>query len=107
MLWQTMPPFMSEPVKRRARGNKDEVVVGKPSIIVNYMTNMGRVDTAHQYLVRLCPLEDSEMVVKIILLGYEGCNNRWIHPLSVGRDGVVGIATHYGLDSLGIESRCG
>jgi hypothetical protein len=98
-----MPTFMSEPVKSRARGNKDEVVE-KPNIIVNYMTNMGRVYTVHQYSVRLCPLVDSEMVVKIILLGYEGCNNKWIHPLSVGRDSAVNIATHYGLDSLGIES---
>jgi len=66
---------MSEPVERRVTGNKDEVVVEKPSEIVNYMTNMARVDIAHQYSGRLCVLEDSEMVVKIILLGYEGCNN--------------------------------
>jgi hypothetical protein len=84
---------MSEPVERRARGNKDEFVVEKLSVIVNYMTNMGRVDTAHQYSVRFCPLEDSEMVVKIILLGCEGCNNKWVHPLSVGWDSVVGIVT--------------
>jgi len=79
----------------------------KPSIIVNYMTNMGRVDTVHQYSVRLCPLEDSEMVVKIVLLGYEGCNNKWIHSLSVGRDSVVSITARYRLDSLGIKSRWG
>jgi hypothetical protein len=50
---------MSEPFERIVRRNKDEVVVEKPSIIVNYMMNMDRVDTAHQYSVRLCPLEDS------------------------------------------------
>lgn len=72
---------MSELVQRRARGNEEEVVVEKPSITVNYMTNVGRVYTAHQYTVRLCSLEDSEMVVKIILLGCEGCNNKWIHAL--------------------------
>jgi hypothetical protein len=59
---------MSEPVKRRVIGNKDEVVIEKPSIIVNYTTNVGRVDTAHHYSVRLHPLEDNEMVVKIMLL---------------------------------------
>jgi len=65
-----MPPFMSEPVERRVIRNKDEVVVENSSIIVNYMTNMGRVGTAHQYSGRLHSLEESEMVVKIILLGY-------------------------------------
>ena len=34
------------------------------------MINMGRVDTAHQYSLRLHSLEDSETVVKIIPLGY-------------------------------------
>lgn len=67
---------MSEPFERIVRRNKDEVVVEKSRIIVNYMMNMGRVDTAHQYSVRLCPLEDSEVAVKIILLVYEGCNNK-------------------------------
>jgi hypothetical protein len=72
------------------------------------MMAMGRVDTVHQYSVRLYPLEDSEMVVKIVLLGYyEGCNNKWVHSLSVGRASVVGITARYGLDSLGIESRWG
>jgi hypothetical protein len=45
---------MSEPVRRRGRGNKDEAVVEKPSVIVNYVKNMGRVDTAHQYAVTYC-----------------------------------------------------
>jgi hypothetical protein len=44
MLWQTLPPFMSEPVQRRVIGNKDDVVMEKPRIIVNYTMNMGRVD---------------------------------------------------------------
>lgn len=65
-----MPPFMSEPVERRVIGNEDEVVAENWSIIVNYMINMGRVDTAHQYSLRLHSLEDSETVVKIIPLGY-------------------------------------
>ena len=29
------------------------------------------------------------------------------HPHSVGRDGVVGMATRYGLDGLGFEARWG
>jgi hypothetical protein len=57
---------VSEPVQRRVIGNKEDVVIEKPSIIVNYKMNMGRVDTAHHYSMRLNPLEDSEMV-KIIL----------------------------------------
>ena len=38
----------SEPVRRKVRGRKEEMVE-KPSVNANYMKNMGGVDTADQY----------------------------------------------------------
>jgi hypothetical protein len=40
---------MSEPVRMRVRREKEEVV-GKSSVIVNFMKNKGGVDTADQYM---------------------------------------------------------
>jgi hypothetical protein len=37
----------------RVRGEKEEVVE-KPSVIVNYMENMGGVDKADQYTAMYC-----------------------------------------------------
>jgi len=39
----------SEPVRRKVRGRKEEEMVEKPSVIANYMKNMGGVGTADQY----------------------------------------------------------
>ena len=44
----------SEPVRRKVRGRKEEEMVEKPSVIANYMKNMGRVDTADQYCATYC-----------------------------------------------------
>jgi hypothetical protein len=44
----------SEPVRRKVRGRKEEEMVEKPSVIANYVKNMGRVDTADQYCVTYC-----------------------------------------------------
>jgi hypothetical protein len=45
--WSTLA---SEPVRRKMKGNQGEqVIVQKPSVVVNYMKNMGAVDIADQY----------------------------------------------------------
>ena len=43
----------SEPVRRKVRGRKEEMVE-KPSVIANYMKNMGGVHTADQYCATYC-----------------------------------------------------
>jgi len=44
----------SEPVRRKVRGREEEEMVEKPSVIANYMKNMGGVDTADQYCATYC-----------------------------------------------------
>ena len=41
--WRT---YMLEPVRRSVKGKTEEEVMEKPIVIVNYMENMGRMDTA-------------------------------------------------------------
>jgi hypothetical protein len=41
----------SDSVRWKVRGRKEEEIVEKPSVIANYMKNMGGVDTADQYTV--------------------------------------------------------
>jgi hypothetical protein len=47
----------SEPVRRKVRGKKEKEMVEKPSVVVNYMKNMDRVDTADQYFATYCFLQ--------------------------------------------------
>jgi hypothetical protein len=44
----------SEPVRRKVRGRKEDEMVEKPSVIVNYIKKMGGFDTADQYCATFC-----------------------------------------------------
>jgi hypothetical protein len=45
----------SEPVRRKMKWSQGEqVIVHKPSVVVNYMKNMGSVETADQYTTSYC-----------------------------------------------------
>ena len=77
--WSTLK---SEPVRRKVRGRKEEEMVEKPSIIANYMKNMGGVDTADQYCATYCFLRRTlKLWRKIILLGFGGFNHQCIHSV--------------------------
>jgi hypothetical protein len=62
---------MSEPVRRSVRGEKIEVVE-KPTVIVNYMENMGRMDTADHYMATYSFLRRTlKWEVKLLFWGME------------------------------------
>lgn len=85
----------SEPVRRKVRGRKEEEMVEKPSVIANYMKNMGGVDTADQYCGTYCFLRRTlkwwrklffwgleVSIINAYVLYVESCKNSSSNPMS-------------------------
>lgn len=85
----------SEPVRRKVRGRKEEEMVEKPSVIANYMKNMGGVDTADQYCATYCFLRRTlkwwrklffwgleVSIINAYVLYVESCKNSSSNPMS-------------------------
>ena len=83
----------SEPVRRKVRGRKEEMVE-KPSVIANYM-NMGGVNTADQYCATCCFLRRTlkwwrklffwgleVSIINAYVLYVESCKNSNSNPMS-------------------------
>jgi hypothetical protein len=84
----------SQPVRRKVRGRKEEEMVEKPSVIANYMKNVGGVDTADQYVrhsflrrtlkwwrkLFFWGLEVS--IINAYILYVESCKNSSSNPMS-------------------------
>jgi hypothetical protein len=84
----------SQPVRRKV-GDRKEEMVEKPSVIANYMKNMGGVDTADQYCVTYCFLRRTlkwwrklfflgleVSVINAYILYVESCKNSNSNPMS-------------------------
>jgi hypothetical protein len=85
----------SEPVRRKVRGRKEEEMVEKPSVIANYIRNMGRVDTDDQYCATYCFLQRTlkwwrklyfwgleVSIINAYILYVECCKNSSSNPMS-------------------------
>jgi hypothetical protein len=85
----------SESVRRKVRGRKEEEMVEKPSVIANYMKNMGGVDTADQDCATYCFLRRTlkwwrklffwgleVSIINAYILYVESCKNSSSNPVS-------------------------
>ena len=85
----------SQPVRRKVRGRKEEEMVEKPSVIANYMKNMGGVDSADQYYATYCFLRRTlkwwrklffwgleVSIINAYILYVESCKNSNSNPMS-------------------------
>jgi hypothetical protein len=85
----------SKPVRRKVRDRKEEEMVEKPSVIANYMKNVGGVDIADQYCATYCFLRRTlklwrklffwgleVSIINVYILHVESCKNSNSNPMS-------------------------